>query len=892
MAPPREMLNECIIENLDDGAAILSPDGTIMICNQRCAEQLARPLDHLVGVQLAHFVSEHDKEKFNQLFQSGLNGKSHGEVACAVEEQVVNLQLSFSALKPRAIHGVFVKLKSVAQFKQVDALQTEEALRDSEHSLINLLPEGVSISALDGTILFASPRLVKMYGGETVEDAIGTNALDWVAPESREKAAAAIRAFASSDVPSANEYVLLKKDGSRFLGEITSAQFRDEQGNPKGLVSLHRDISERNHVEQALRESEKQLRESQVIARLGSYVLDIRTGSWKSSVELDLVFGIDESYEHTVGGWVALVHPEDRSMMERYFREKVIGERLPFDKEYRIVRPVDHVECWVHGLGTLESDAAGNLLTMRGTIQDITGRKRVEAKLQQLSAAVEQSPSSIVITDVSGNIEYVNPKFERVTGYALAEVIGQNPRILKSGNKTPEEYQQMWETVQSGQEWRGEFHNRKKNGELYWESASISPIIAPDGVITHFIAVKEDITQQKMFEEELRQTQKMQSIGTLAGGIAHDFNNILGIIIGHAGLLQENGRTKEKHQQSVSAIDTAARRGASLVKQILTFARKTEIRFELVRVNEIIKELAKLFEETFSKSITFVFDLERQLPLIDGDASQLHQTFLNLCVNARDAMPEGGTISIKTDTVNGQAVQELFPNATMDEYVRITLRDTGAGMSEEVRKRIYEPFFTTKELGKGTGLGLSVVYGIVNDHHGFIDVDSTVNQGTTFRVYFPVPGERRSSIATKDHNKSISQSKHETILLVEDEELLRSAIEIILTTNGYKVLTAKDGIEAIEVFKRGNGSIALVIMDFGMPRLSGLGALKEIQALNPQTKCIISSGYIDPNVRDEIHGLHSIEFLPKPYLEGEILALVRKVLDQNANDVTDTSEKG
>ena len=213
-------------------------------------------------------------------------------------------------------------------------------------------------------------------------------------------------------------------------------------------------------------------------------------------------------------------------------------------------------------------------------------------------------------------------------------------------------------------------------------------------------------------------------------------------------------------------------------------------------------------------------------------------------------------------------------------------------MSEEVRKRIYEPFFTTKELGKGTGLGLSVVYGIINDHHGFIDVDSTRGQGTTFRVYFPVPGEPRGRVAHKEQHQPIAQSKHETILLVEDEELLRSAIESILTTNGYKVLTAKDGIEAIEVFKRESGSIALVIMDFGMPRLSGLGALKQIQALNPQTKCIISSGYLDPNVRDEIHGLHSIELLPKPYLEGEILALVRKVLDQNVNNVTDTSVKG
>ena len=290
-------------------------------------------------------------------------------------------------------------------------------------------------------------------------------------------------------------------DGLKHAGQqIDAATRADDLAH--AMQRVRAEIVERRRTEAALRESEHSLREAQTIAGLGSYVLDLPSGSWRSSDVLDGVLGIDQEYERSVEGWAALIHPDDRAVMVDYLMQDVIGRGEAFERDYRIVRHDDHTERWVHGLGKLELDAGGRPLTLRGTIQDITERRQMDEKLRQLSRAVEQSPTSIIITNPAGEIEYVNPSFVEVTGYTAAEVVGENPRILKSGEMSPEAYRELWQTITAGKEWRGEFHNRKKSGELYWESASISPIRDAAATITHFVAVKEDITARKQTEAD------------------------------------------------------------------------------------------------------------------------------------------------------------------------------------------------------------------------------------------------------------------------------------------------------------------------------------------------------------------------------------------------------
>ncbi|HEX7573569.1 MAG TPA: PAS domain S-box protein, partial [Bacteroidota bacterium] len=531
-------------------------------------------------------------------------------------------------------------------------------------------------------------------------------------------------------------------------------------------------------------------------------------------------------------------------------------------------------------------DAGGGSPLKLAMFTDITGWKKDQMQLRQLSRAVEQSASSIVITDLNGNIEYVNPKFIQSTGYSLEEAIGKNPRILKSGTTLAEEYADLWETIKSGREWRGEFHNRKKNGDLYWELAQISPIKDPNGVVTHYLAVKEDITERKQMELHIRELETMESLGTLAGGVAHDFNNILGIILGHVSLLEIRRNENSAFEQSIQSINSAIKRGAGLVRQILTFARKSEVHPELIDVNKAILDLSRMIQETFPRTIEIVLDLGERIPVVLMDNTQLHQALLNLCINARDAMMEprdgrglGGKLVIRTLLVDGAVLASREGVDPSLKYVEISVADQGMGMSDATIQRIFEPFFTTKELGRGTGLGLSLVYGVVKTHGGFVDVDSTLGEGTVFRLFFPVSESVPSGEERPLEGEIPAGGRGEGVLIVEDEPTLLDMLESTFLDRGYRVFHAADGLEGIDAYREHMDEIAVVVTDFGLPRADGGVLLSSLQSLNPSVKVVIASGFFEPHVRSELtkHGARAL--VSKPYGLTELLAVVREVID-------------
>ncbi|MBI4470840.1 MAG: PAS domain S-box protein, partial [Acidobacteria bacterium] len=345
---------------------------------------------------------------------------------------------------------------------------------------------------------------------------------------------------------------------------------------------------------------------------------------------------------------------------------------------------------------------------------------------------MEQSPASVIITDPEGRIEYVNPKFTQVSGYTFEEVKQKNPRVLKSGEADPEFYEQLWKTIKSGGEWTGEFHNRKKNGELYWELASISPIKNRAGEITHFVCVKEDITARRAMEEalraseeQLRQAQKMESIGTLAGGIAHDFNNILTGILGFTDLAMAEASTAGPAHSHLQQIRQLADRAAALTRQLLTFARRQVLDRECINLNDSVTALSTFLRRVIGEVIDLQLDLAGDLKNVDVDVSQMDQVLVNLCVNARDAMPGGGRLIISTRNVQFKPADvHLPPEAEPGAYVLLAVSDTGIGMDNATRERIFEPFFSTKAVGRGSGLGLSTAYGIIRQQCGSISVQS------------------------------------------------------------------------------------------------------------------------------------------------------------------------
>jgi len=542
---------------------------------------------------------------------------------------------------------------------------------------------------------------------------------------------------------------------------------------------------------------------------------------------------------------------------------------------------------------TPQFDSNAQFIGTFGVFMDITERKRIEETLRKFQRATEQSPVSIVITDLKGDIEYVNPKFTAITGYSFDEVKGKNPRILKSGDKSNTEYKSMWDKILSGFEWQGEFHNKKKDGTLFWENASISPIKDVDGRITHFIAVKEDITEQKRSENELRQTedrrhqleleliqaQKLESLGTLASGIAHDFNNILGIIVGYSSLSERFLTNPAQLSKCFDAINKASQRGTTLVKQLLTFARKSESLFQPIQMNDIIDEVTKLLAETFPKTITLTKQLSTDIPLVNADGSQLHQVFMNLCINARDAMPQGGNLTLATDLVNIEDLADRFPKATDRRYVHILVSDTGMGIDDETRKRIFDPFFTTKGPGKGTGLGLSLVHSILENHHGMIDLSSTPGEGTTFHLYFPCEEISPLQDAIVQDSLADIPNGTETVLLIEDEEMLLDMIQTTLSLKGYTVLTAPDGMEGLEVYQRNRDRINVVLSDYGLPKCTGKEVAMKILAMDPDMKIIIASGFLEPDLKAKLFEAGVLRIIQKPYHLAEVAKTIREICD-------------
>ncbi|MBJ6727779.1 hybrid sensor histidine kinase/response regulator [Geomesophilobacter sediminis] len=517
--------------------------------------------------------------------------------------------------------------------------------------------------------------------------------------------------------------------------------------------------------------------------------------------------------------------------------------------------------------------------------EDITEGKRAEEELFKLSSAIHQSPVSIMITDVGGCIEFVNPKFTEVTGYLADEALGQNPRLVKSGKTSPEEYRNLWLTITSGNVWHGELYNKKKNGQLYWEHVTIAPVKNREGVITHFIAIKEDITEKKTLEEQLRQAQKMEAIGQLAGGVAHDFNNMLMVIFGYANIMQMKMAEDDPLRANMDKLLAAAERAAGLTRSLLAFSRREPIDPRPLNFNDVVRKVEKLLTRIIGEDIAVRTEFGEEPLRVNADSGQIEQVLINLATNARDAMPQGGTLSIATEAVALDAEQLALRGAEgAGRYALISVTDTGTGMEQGVAERIFEPFFTTKETGKGTGLGLSIVYGIIQQHSGFITVNSEPGQGTTFRIYLPILPEPQWD-GRVPVQPPRPRAGTETVLLAEDNAEIRHLARQVLTDFGYSVIEAVDGVEAVRIFREQGDKIALLVLDLVMPHMGGKEALREIQQLGGRVPAVFISGYPKDLVQKG-GGMPegSFDLLMKPISPQALLLKVREVLDRGPEE--------
>lgn len=755
--------------------------------------------------------------------------------------------------------------------------QSEQALFESEilyRTLIETSPDAIILTDLDTRITMINGHTIDLYGGTSVDDLVGRNALDLLAPEDRDRALANKKAILQTGSLRNVEYTLLRKNGSRYPAEVDASVIHDNRGNPKAFLAVVKDITERKKVLAALVESENRYRslietsaDAVVLSDLEGVILFCN----ERTAEL---LGYDNSRSLIGKILFEFVEPTDhKNVREMGKRIKAEGKVRNF--EYTLIRR-DGTRLHVEVSSSLIGDREGNPRAFTSFLRDVTERRRNEEQILEQAALLDVDPASILVRNLDDKITFWNKGAERLYGWTQAEVLNASFTKFLPAGKLDDFRRYKQELTKTGS-WRGEITRLRKNGDPIVVDSQWTLVRTPSGKPKSVYVVEVDLTEKLKLQGQVLRAQRMESIGTLAGGIAHDLNNVLGPILLSLQVLRKKF-TDEKDLRMVEMIEASAKRGATMIRQVLTFARGIEGERIPLSLHHLVRELQDIAGQTFPKSIGFRTDLEKKLWTVIGDATQLHQVLLNLCVNARDAMPHGGILTISASNVTlDQSYARMHAEATPGPYVTISVADTGIGIPPDLIDRIFEPFFTTKEQGKGTGLGLSTTLGIIKSHGGFMNVYSEPGRGTKFLVYLPAEPNREEE-STSAEVSDVPRGNGQTILVADDESTILEITKMALEANGYLVLSAADGTEAISQAASHPGKIRLVVCDMSMPYMDGPATIRALLKMDPSLKFIAVSGIIENSHVNELVTLPSVVALQKPFTAEKLLRTVHSLL--------------
>jgi PAS domain S-box-containing protein len=670
----------------------------------------------------------------------------------------------------------------------------------------------------------------------------------------------------------------------------------DSAGRPVRMCGTHLDITDRKKAEQALQSSEERLRLALESGAMGIWDWNAVTDEMAWSESHYKLFGLDpRQFGGTREGFNKWVHPEDLPGIDAEVA-RCRENHSPYQHEFRIVRP-DRSVRWMAARGTFSYDASGTPVRMLGVVWDITERRRVDAERIRLTAAIEHAGESFIIVDRQGVIEYVNPAFERTTGYRSPEVVGSRWDILSGGREQQPLYDDIQAILRAGRTWSGRTPAKRRDGTSIVTACTVSPVLGQDGKLEHVAVVYRDITDHLRMEEQLRQAQKIESVGRLAAGVAHDFNNMLTPILGYTEILLAGMHPADVRYAQLQEIRKAAESSRDLTRQLVAFSRKQVLQVKTVDLRTVVSGIEQLLRRTVRKNVALTTRLSFGPCPVAVDVGQIEQVLMNLAVNAQDAMPAGGELIIEVAPVE---LDEAFCAAHHDvkpgRYGSLTVSDTGCGMDEETRQHAFEPFFSTKS-DHGTGLGLATVHGVVKQHAGSIWIESERGKGARFSIYLPAAGpevERpRDQPATR-----LAWRGTETILLVEDNDMVRKLTQSLLQMQGYRVLSVASGAEALRAAGAGGAAEAggakeaggaaeagpakvdLLLTDVVMPDMSGRDLSVKLRETSPKLKVLFMSGYSDDAI--EQHGMleADTDFIQKPFSVDGLVSRVREVLDR------------
>jgi PAS domain S-box-containing protein len=747
--------------------------------------------------------------------------------------------------------------------------------------LLETLPDAVFAQTVDGVVASWNPAAERLFG-YSAQEIKGKPFSILLLREDAHALSGVLEEIKSDRRIEAFESQRLQKDGSRVPVCVCFTPIKEASGRVIGSIGIVRDIARRKKIEAELWESEEEFRK---------LALHLRQVLWMIDATETKMHYISPAYEKVWGrtckslfdnprSFLDAVHPEDRERVVSAEARKYQTGR--FNEEYRILRPDESVR-WIWDRGYPIQDEQGQTKGFVGIAEDITERKEAEVDRARLAAIVECSEDAIVSKTTDGIVINWNPGAERLYGYSAEEMIGRPISILF----TPDHYQeylQIMEKVGRGERLPAyDTVRRRKDGTVITVSVDICPIEVRDAGVVGASKIAHDVTKIKRLEEHLRQSQKMEAVGRLAGGVAHDFNNLLTVICGCSDMLLNGVPSGDSTRDLLLAINKAGERAATLTRQLLAFSRKKVLEPKVLDLNAMVADSEKMLKRLVGEDVDLVAVLDPALGRAKADLGQVEQVLMNLVVNARDAMPQGGKLTLETaNAVLDQTYCRSHAEVKPGRYITLAVSDSGCGMDEQTRAHVFEPFFTTKEPGQGTGLGLAMVYGFIKQSGGHVSVYSELGVGSTFKIYLPEveatpsSGELPASIAKMPHGD-------ETILLVEDEGGVRTLARQILQTCGYTVLEAAHGVEAIRLAEEHQGPVHLLVSDVVMPNMGGRRVAERVAALKPDVKVLYLSGYPDDAVIR--HGVLTSQtaFLQKPFTPIMLAQKVREVLGEDLN---------
>ncbi len=759
--------------------------------------------------------------------------------------------------KDGALAGVVMVFRDVTE-----EYRTREELR-FQAMILNQIRDVVVATDLDGRITYVNEAECRLLG-RTRDALLGQSIKTFGDDPGRGAAQAEILETVRREGSWRGDVVNFDADGNPLVLDARVHTMFAEDGRPMGLCGISTDISARKRIEEALRRKTEEL-DTFFASSLDLLAIADTDGRFRRlNPEWERSLGYDVT-ELKGASFFDFIHPDDVApTMEAVSTLSRQHPILNFTNRYRHKNGGYR---WIEW----RSFPIGN--TIYACARDITDRIRAEEERRRLAEAVHQTSEAVMVTDAEGVIEYVNPSFERITGYRREEAVGRNPRFLKSGVQDDAFYRDLWTTIAAGRKWSGRMVNRRKDGKHYTEDCSITPLTNGEDKVERFVAVKKNISRELKLEEQFRQSQRLESVGRLAAGVAHDLNNLLAPILGYAEILMEDLASQEDPKRKVAQIIRAAEGSRDLIRQLLAFGRKQILDVKTVDLRQVVRDIQKLLLRTIRENIELECRLSPAPCPVEADTGQLGQVLMNLAVNAQDAMPDGGTLTIEVArTYLDEEYCESRQGSKPGHYIMMSVSDTGTGMDARTREHIFEPFFTTKA-EMGTGLGLATVYGIVKQHGGNIWLYSEPGEGTAFKIYLPAAGEDHGGEA-EPHTDLETVRGVETVLVVEDNEMVRDLACRVLERQGYAVFAAATGDEALQRLDAHQGPLHLLLTDVVMPDMDGMALSERVSRAHPEVKVLFMSGYTENVIAH--HGVlkEGIHFIQKPF---SVAALARKI---------------